>query len=1096
MKTKDVKNYPIMKKITTLLLLLVACFANAQLSNFTLSLSKTNETCLGNGSITFTVSNTTPNSTFLYKVYQLPDTNNPIAVLTENSIGGLSAATYKVVAIQSLGNEMATKEKSITINDEISAFNFNISSSNQYCLSGGTLTVNLTSGDFSGCEIISGPETRTYQTSNIFNDLPGGTYNIRAFNSCGVGKVKTYTLSVANASLNISDPSYPDLVSPLCDSITVSNVITPTNGPINYPLTVQHTLNLLDVNGNELVYNQVFQTGAPDSQVVTVVMPRYLADTYTYDVSVSDNCNTTYQKNAIEVNAGINLSLTTVNAPCAEKYIKLTASKYTGAYTVEFLSAPEGFNPADFNTTPAGPFAETSTVYGSTTNPVPFGNYVIKITDSCGRTATQSLLVEFIMPSPVAIAANNGCFSEFGWINVSVPPQLLVSATITNAPAAYTGTLPASVTGNINVQGKLVLYNLPIGQYNISFSDNCGFSYEKNITVPPFVEKDFDILALPACEPGFGSVKYVSGNGDLTQVSITAAPYSFGQTMPYDVTANLNADGDFYMGDLPTGTYRFTATDICGIVKEKEVNVEGYIPPQNPFIYTPNCGTFSVKVTDNGNGNEGASYWLQKYFPETDSWGHPDTGVVYNDSDALTDTNGIRLYNNSSKNNLGYQGKFRVVKRFVTFTTGSSQTTACVSILGEFNYIDVLKINTAYTLACIGSPNDVMLDVTGQPVSYKIVEKNGVEYIVDNGSNNVFTNLDSAEYVFRIEDACGNVVQQWFNMQTMPSIADATQPVDLVVCGESGNNAATAEFHLTEQNDDVLGPLNSSMYTISYHLTYEDADTNANPLPEYYTNTTNGQTVYVRLVHNEISLCHGITSFRLFVGEYQEPMIVTTGTICNDGELTLAVNKNYSSYLWSTGETTRSIKVSEPGVYTVIVQKAYGTTFCEGYAEYEIKASNTPEILKVETEDWTENNNTITVHTVEQGEYLYSLDGVHYQEENVFSGLGTGKFTVYVKDVNGCGQDIKEVVLLNYPRFFTPNGDGIHDTWYIKNAVYEPKLFVRIMDRYGKIITTFGSTSQGWDGTLNGIQLPSTDYWFVVTREDGREFKGHFSMIR
>ncbi|WP_160316433.1 T9SS type B sorting domain-containing protein [Flavobacterium akiainvivens] len=1084
-----------MKKITTLLLLMLTCAVNAQLSNFTLSLSKTDETCLGNGTITFNVGNTTQNGQILYKVFSLPDTTNAIAVITENYIGGLSAGTYKVQAIQSLGSQMATKESTITINNAIVPFNFSIASSNQYCQSGGTLTINATSGVFASCEIISGPETRPLQASNIFNDLPGGTYNVRVFNNCGVGKVKTFTLSIANATLNISDPSYPDITSPLCDSITVSNVITPSAGPINYPLTVQHVLNLMDINGDEIVINQVFQTGNPDSQVVSVVLPRYLTQTYTYDINVSDNCNTVYQKLANEVNPDITLSLSQLNAPCAEKYLKLTVAKYTDSYTVEFLEAPEGFNPADFNTTPAGPFTESSVIYGSTTNPVPFGNYVVKVTDSCGRTTTEALLIEFKLPTPATSAWNNGCFSLFGGLTINVPPQKIVQATITAAPPAYTGTLPAVVNGNINAQGTLGLSNMPIGSYTIAFTDNCGFEYQTTVVVPPFVEKDFDITTLPSCEAGFGGVKYVSGNGVLTDVFITGAPASFGQALPYDVSANL-VDGKFYLNGLPEGTYKVTATDVCGIVKEKEINVVGYTAPTNPYIYTASCGTFSVKVTDTSNGTEAASYWLQKYFPDTNTWGHPGTGVAYTFDDVPTEANSVRLYNNTAKNNLSYQGKFRIIKKFETFTTASAQNTMCVSILGEFNYNDVLKINTAYTLACLGSPNDVMLDVTGQPVSYKIVEKNGDEYAFDNGNNNVFTNLEPAEYVFRIEDACGNVVQQWFNVSSMPSIADATQPADLVLCAEPGMATPTGEFHLTDQTDDVLGPLHSAMYTVTYHTSYEDADNGVNALPEYYTNVTNGQIIYVRLIHNEISLCHGITSFHLYIGEYQEPVILSTGTICNDGELTLTVSRSFDSYLWSTGETTRSIKVSEAGNYTLMVEKNYGSATCDGFAEFEIIKSATPEIKEIETHDWTEDNNTITVHTKEEGVYEYSLDGVTYQPENTFTGLGTGKYTVYVKDINGCGQDIEEVILLNYPRFFTPNGDGIHDTWYIKYAAYEPHFNVRIMDRYGKVITTFGSTSKGWDGTLNGIQLPSTDYWFVVTREDGRELKGHFSMVR
>ena len=53
-----------------------------------------------------------------------------------------------------------------------------------------------------------------------------------------------------------------------------------------------------------------------------------------------------------------------------------------------------------------------------------------------------------------------------------------------------------------------------------------------------------------------------------------------------------------------------------------------------------------------------------------------------------------------------------------------------------------------------------------------------------------------------------------------------------------------------------------------------------------------------------------------------------------------------------------------------------------------------------------------------------------------------------------------------------------------------------IFDRFGKSITEFYGNNQGWDGNLNSTQLPSDDYWFVVKRENGKEYKGHFSLKR
>ena len=95
---------------------------------------------------------------------------------------------------------------------------------------------------------------------------------------------------------------------------------------------------------------------------------------------------------------------------------------------------------------------------------------------------------------------------------------------------------------------------------------------------------------------------------------------------------------------------------------------------------------------------------------------------------------------------------------------------------------------------------------------------------------------------------------------------------------------------------------------------------------------------------------------------------------------------------------------------------------------------------------------------------------------------------------------LKLIVLLphGYKKFFTPNGDGIHDTWRILGIRedFQPNSRVYIFDRYGKLLKELDPVTEGWDGTYLGRPMPQTDYWFRVFLEDGREFKGHFSLVR
>ncbi|WP_440066869.1 T9SS type B sorting domain-containing protein [Tenacibaculum discolor] len=93
--------------------------------------------------------------------------------------------------------------------------------------------------------------------------------------------------------------------------------------------------------------------------------------------------------------------------------------------------------------------------------------------------------------------------------------------------------------------------------------------------------------------------------------------------------------------------------------------------------------------------------------------------------------------------------------------------------------------------------------------------------------------------------------------------------------------------------------------------------------------------------------------------------------------------------------------------------------------------------------------------------------------------------------VNNSNPDID----IDFPKFFTPNGDGFNDTWQVNGQLQLIK-DIFIFNRYGKLLKQLNPTSTGWDGTYNGKIQTSNDYWFTVSLEDGRIFKGHFSLIR
>ncbi|WP_133158859.1 T9SS type B sorting domain-containing protein [Flavobacterium alvei] len=253
--------------------------------------------------------------------------------------------------------------------------------------------------------------------------------------------------------------------------------------------------------------------------------------------------------------------------------------------------------------------------------------------------------------------------------------------------------------------------------------------------------------------------------------------------------------------------------------------------------------------------------------------------------------------------------------------------------------------------------------------------------------------------------------------------------------------------------------------------------------------------IYVRIDSND--KCYQVVSLNLTL--VSEPIIPISDTVslCQNENVTIDAGSGFDTYLWSTGATSEMITVAAAGSYSVTVTQNHVTTVCSSTKDFLVQLSNVATISKIETQDWTDAENVIVVELADTslGSYEYSLDGITYQDSNMFSGLISGDYTVYVRDKNGCGTVNQEVFLLNYPKYFTPNQDGYNDTWAVKFSASEPSLIVRIFDRYGKLLKELGATA-AWDGTYNGHQLPSTDYWFVVTRASGKVYKGHFAMKR
>ncbi|MBC7845475.1 MAG: T9SS type B sorting domain-containing protein [Flavobacterium sp.] len=309
-------------------------------------------------------------------------------------------------------------------------------------------------------------------------------------------------------------------------------------------------------------------------------------------------------------------------------------------------------------------------------------------------------------------------------------------------------------------------------------------------------------------------------------------------------------------------------------------------------------------------------------------------------------------------------------------------------------------------------------------------------------------------------------------------------------------NDGTETVDLSSYNSSVIS--NTTNYNFTYYSSLSGAEneTASNKISNFssYKLALRENKIYVRI--NSNTPCYAVAELKLTLLSKPKITIEDIVPICDNNTITIDAGAGFDSYLWSNGAMTQTISVTNPGNFSVTVIDNHATISCSSTKAFTVKKSNKATINAIESKDWTDDDNTITVFVTGNGEYEYSIDGENYQDSNVFSGLASGKYTILVRDKNGCGTAKDEVYLLMFPKFFTPNGDGYNDTWKIKFSDIEEGLTVKIYDRYGKLIKMLDNQTDGWNGTFNRAQLPADDYWFIVTRANGTEYKGHFSLKR
>ena len=621
-----------------------------------------------------------------------------------------------------------------------------------------------------------------------------------------------------------------------------------------------------------------------------------------------------------------------------------------------------------------------------------------------------------------------------------LPSIVLTQPTCFTSTGSIQVTSPASdysYDGGITWGTNSLMSNLPYGAYSVQIKTASGCtSYSSNVNIIPFLSSF----------PNFSSINptFCGGLGSITITSL-ASEYSFDD----GVTWTTNN----FLGNLPSGTYLIRTKDALGCISNSySVILDGEFLDAPLYIKdNPYCGNLgSIIIT-----TPAVEYSF-------------DGGNTWQTSNTLSNlTSGSYLI--KIKNSQG-----------------------CTSPNTYVYLTDLENSYPEYDLVDAGCGTYATLTITTPGDLYSF--DGGITWTTDP----VLTNLNGGTYNIKVEK--GGICQSYTEYVYIYSHflpLPLTNDYETSVCDALNNGSENVDLSL--YNSDIIA--NATNYTFSYYSTILAAETADNAfIISNFTScnlSNSNNTVYVRVTSSDG--CHSVATLEFTFIDSPRITMEDAYPLCEFRSVLIEAGHGFDSYLWSTTQTTHSIVTSVPGDFWVVVTEdhatLHGTLTCDSRKDFTIFLSNPATITSIETVDWTANENTIEVFVTGLGNYEYSLDGIHYQDSNLFENLIPGIYQVFVKDKYGCGVVDGEALLLNYPKFFTPNGDGYNDTWYIKFSQFEQKFDVKIFDRYGKLLKVMNS-SESWDGTYNGRLMPSDDYWFFVTREDGEIHKGHFAMKR
>lgn len=596
--------------------------------------------------------------------------------------------------------------------------------------------------------------------------------------------------------------------------------------------------------------------------------------------------------------------------------------------------------------------------------------------------------------------------------------------------------------------------------------------------------------------PGASDVNYLwQDNSTNSTYHVTqSGTYSVTISDDFGCTASATADVEFINFSLSTQAQNIT----CAGMSDGSVTVntnggsapfEYYwstVPPQTTqTISNLGEGTYHVTVTENNGCSAVASANIVDPEDFVGSISNLQNVSCYGAGDGSVTINvqgGIPPYginwDSSQVNGFNPQNLQPGTYSF-TVSDVNNCTYENSVVITQPNQITVTE--TLNSAACHGQPINATVNVQGGTSPHSITWQNGTTSF---NNSNITANTD---FGYTVTDANNCTYTGYVYVEEPDPMIIAANITDVTCKGDADGkisitvSGSTEPYEITwssGQDTTHISDLAAAFYTVTV--------TDAN-------NCTGVETFQVAEADQPLNLTFEINHVKCH-GEYQGAILMdATGGIppysfrLGTGAYELGGNShsglaggqyNFRVIDNNGCEVNRSAIINEPSPIEIDINAVRPSCIGnnDGYIEIFVAGGTEP--------------------------YYYSFNNEYY-DINIFNNLREGDYVVEVVDFNNCKYGENEIKLVDIqvdcitvPSAFTPNGDGINDTWIIDNIEMFPSATIDVFNRWGQEVFKARGNDEPWDGKYNGKLLPTGSYMYVINLRNGtKEYTGTVTIV-